>query len=305
MVNVTIESKRLALALRENEDGYITGNLDLKETLDKTDELYHQVLEESEQEPTTASKILHDSNLMKLQTRLARQRAKCYKPDSLVFNPPDFSTKLAHLYCQSTNSKRRNSTIGRIDEMLWMKMGDFAKKILYTVPSFNYIHGTFDPDPVEVVKKKRKMKEKDKIGDATKPLSMSLNESKENQDITMKEAERILTVLVNLCRKSEENLVCFFEFVTDPTSFSRTVENIFLVSLLVKEGCVRIIKDSKGLPYLARINDKERKERNPASVKQCIISIGKEEWQEIVRTFRFKKPLIPPRKAITLNDTNS
>lgn len=304
MVNVTIESKGLALQLRENEDRYITGELDLKVSLERTDQLFNEALEQSvlEEEHTTANKILHDSNLMKLQTRLARQCAKYYKPDSLVFNPTEFSIKLDQFLGQSTNQRQ---TSQKMDELLWTKMGDFAKKLLYTVPSFSFIHGTFDPDPVEVVKKKRKMREKDKIGAATKPQSMSLNESADNQDIMITEAQRVLSVFVKLCKKTEENLVCYFEFVTDPTSFSRTVENIFILSLLAKEGCIKIIKDKNGSPYLAPVSERERKERNPAAVKQCIVSISKEEWQDIVRTFKFKKPLIPPRKAITHSEANS
>ena len=41
-----------------------------------------------------------------------------------------------------------------------------------------------------------------------------------------------------------------FQFVINPRSFGQTVENLFYVSFLIKEGTVGIGKDSNGLPTL-------------------------------------------------------
>lgn len=50
-----------------------------------------------EKKRATASNIMHDSNLMKIQTKIARQCARYYKPDSLVFSPVEFSVKLVSI----------------------------------------------------------------------------------------------------------------------------------------------------------------------------------------------------------------
>ncbi|GFY64595.1 non-structural maintenance of chromosomes element 4 [Trichonephila inaurata madagascariensis] len=90
------ETKQLRIEILENEAKYVNGDLDLNKTLDKTDELYQIAISTGE---TTASKVLQDSGLLELQTKIAKQCAKAYSVDTLVFNPREFSIKVRNFFC--------------------------------------------------------------------------------------------------------------------------------------------------------------------------------------------------------------
>lgn len=45
----------------------------------------------------TANEIMPDSYLMKIQAGLAKRSARFYKPDSLVFNPIEFSKRIVSI----------------------------------------------------------------------------------------------------------------------------------------------------------------------------------------------------------------
>jgi len=49
-----------------------------------------------------------------------------------------------------------------------------------------------------------------------------------------------------------EGAVSLFDFVVNPTSFGQTVENLFYISFLIKEGNVKVLEDDKGLPLLGK-----------------------------------------------------
>lgn len=51
-------------------------------------------------------------------------------------------------------------------------------------------------------------------------------------------------------RLSETGGVSLFDFVLNPRSFGQTVENLFYVSFLIKEGALGVQADSEGLPTI-------------------------------------------------------
>ncbi|KAL9097460.1 MAG: hypothetical protein Q9165_000356 [Trypethelium subeluteriae] len=98
-------------------------------------------------------------------------------------------------------------------------------------------------------------------------------------------------------RLADNGEVGLFDFVTNPHSFGQTVENIFYVSFLIKEGSVRMGEDENGLPTLdygeARTIEEQR--ANQVTKHQAVFAIDFVTWQQMIDVFQIRQPLIPHR----------
>ncbi|KAM0243429.1 hypothetical protein ACHAPO_000277 [Fusarium lateritium] len=93
-------------------------------------------------------------------------------------------------------------------------------------------------------------------------------------------------------------------FVVNPKSFGQTIENMFYVSFLIRDGRVEIEFDEFGLPALAPVNredveEEEEPTRHGAAKHQAILSMDMETWQDIIDTFGLTEPMIAHRKDVT------
>lgn len=91
-------------------------------------------------------------------------------------------------------------------------------------------------------------------------------------------------------------------FVVNPKSFGQTVENMFYVSFLIRDGRVEIDFDEFGLPALAPVDREAEEEgaaRHSASKHQAILSMDMETWRDIIDTFDLKEPMITHRQEAT------
>uniref|UniRef100_G3R534 Non-structural maintenance of chromosomes element 4 n=1 Tax=Gorilla gorilla gorilla TaxID=9595 RepID=G3R534_GORGO len=89
----------------------------------------------------------------------------------------------------------------------------------------------------------------------------------------------------------------FFDFVVDPHSFPRTVENIFHVSFIIRDGFARIRLDQDRLPVIEPVSINEENEgfeHNTQVRNQGIIALSYRDWEEIVKTFEISEPVITP-----------
>ncbi|OAR02807.1 hypothetical protein LLEC1_00213 [Akanthomyces lecanii] len=108
-------------------------------------------------------------------------------------------------------------------------------------------------------------------------------------------------------------------FVVNPNSFGQTVENIFYVSFLIRDGRIEIEYDEYDLPALGNLDDasipstaantektapvvREDHENEPSrqgSAKyQAVLSIDMQTWEDIVETLHIKEPMIEHRSEI-------
>ena len=80
--------------------------------------------------------------------------------------------------------------------------------------------------------------------------------------------------------------ICYFSFVLDPSSFGKTVENMFYTSFLIKEAKAKIyfkeVDDSnKTLPVIIPLKRRKHEDGNSNNLddrKQLLMTISIEEW---------------------------
>ena len=70
------------------------------------------------------------------------------------------------------------------------------------------------------------------------------------QDANEEMSEEEIRALMNKHGVADDGGVPLFHFVMNPRSFGQTVENLFYVSFLIKDGYVGVGNDSKGIPTL-------------------------------------------------------
>ncbi|KAM3498839.1 hypothetical protein MY11210_009652 [Beauveria gryllotalpidicola] len=88
-------------------------------------------------------------------------------------------------------------------------------------------------------------------------------------------------------------------FVINPKSFGQTVENMFYVSFLIRDGRIEIEYDEYDLPALAPVVREEHEDesvRHSSAKHQAILSIDMQAWQDIVETFQIEEPMIEHRQ---------
>ncbi|KAK3395522.1 Nse4 C-terminal-domain-containing protein, partial [Sordaria brevicollis] len=90
-------------------------------------------------------------------------------------------------------------------------------------------------------------------------------------------------------------------FVINPHSFGQTVENMFYVSFLLREGSLKLEFDSYGRPSLSaqfNADEQERAQggRQGTTRHQAIMSIDMDIWNDIKNAYNIKEPMIPHRE---------
>ncbi|KAK3935615.1 Nse4 C-terminal-domain-containing protein [Diplogelasinospora grovesii] len=94
--------------------------------------------------------------------------------------------------------------------------------------------------------------------------------------------------------------VDLLRFVINPHSFGQTVENMFYVSFLIREGTVQLEFDENDLPSLESIGNQQPDDGGGSNRRtqrhQAIMSIDMEMWKDIIDAFGIKEPMIPHRK---------
>ncbi|ORY67638.1 Nse4 C-terminal-domain-containing protein [Pseudomassariella vexata] len=89
-----------------------------------------------------------------------------------------------------------------------------------------------------------------------------------------------------------------FKFVVNPKSFGQTVENMFYVSFLIRDGKIGIEFDENGLPTLLPTGTGDAEPgaaRHAAQKQQAVLSIDMATWRDLIEAFDIKQPLIEHR----------
>ncbi|NXY18493.1 NSE4A protein, partial [Atrichornis clamosus] len=170
---------------------------------------------------------------------------------------------------------------GFLPSNAWQKMGEEALKYFRRAPTFHYMMGSFKSDP-PVPKQRIERQKRANRGKAERAMPAQLKKMEEShQETTEKEVERILGILQTHFENDPDTPISFFDFVIDPNSFARTVENMFHVSFLIRDGLAKIKLDEDELPVIEPMRPSTRGEDDvrAATRNQVVLSLDQKEWK--------------------------
>lgn len=132
--------------------------------------------------------------------------------------------------------KRKESYV--LTRPVLKKFGSQCMRYFHVPPKPTFLLGALEKDIAITNKRKytRATKVEPEVAEKqrTKIRELDANAKETETNNTISEVERVFSVLKKVYKKLKQSPICFYTFVVNPESFSRTIENIFYVSFLVK-----------------------------------------------------------------------
>ncbi|KAM4669002.1 non-structural maintenance of chromosomes element 4 homolog A isoform 4-T4 [Amazona ochrocephala] len=286
--------RELIYSVQQNREDMLSSKSDrLTEALEEANKLFSGV--------SSAREAALDAQFLVLASNLGKEKANELHSDMTTFDSLVFAEDLLTFMGINRieveeNDSDSESISGYLPSDAWHKLGEETEKYFRRAPSFHYMLGSFKSDPP--VPRQRIERQKKATGTEEKrAMPAQLKKMEEShQEATEKEVERILGLLQTHFQNDPSTPISFFDLVIDPNSFARTVENIFHVSFIIRDGFARIKLDEDKLPIIEPSEDNEEREdgRSAGARNQVVLSLNYKEWKEIVETYEITEPMISP-----------
>ncbi|NXL13027.1 NSE4A protein, partial [Setophaga kirtlandii] len=262
----------------ENRDSMLNSRSNrLTEALEEANRLFGEVCQ--------AREAALDAQFLVIASNIGKEKANELYSEISAFDSTAFAEDLlTFMGINRTEVEETDDSEDVPDDFLpshaWQKMGEEALRYFRRAPTFHYMLGSFKSEPP--VRKRIERQKKACTGKAERVMPTRLKEMEQShQEATEKEVERILGILQTHFENDPNTPISFFDFVIDPNSFARTVENMFHVSFLVRDGLAKINLDEDELPIIEPVkhSEGEEEESRAAAQKQVVLSLNPKEWK--------------------------
>ncbi|KAM9726831.1 non-structural maintenance of chromosomes element 4 homolog A isoform 1-T5 [Menidia menidia] len=274
---------------QNREDMLSPSNNRLTEVLEEANKLFKDVRQ--------AREAALDAQLLVVATDLGKEKASQLFSEGSAFDSATFAEHLLSFMglnrLEDEEDEQNRGSGGYLPRDAWHRLARRVQCCFKTAPSFHYMMGSFyaePPPPKPRIERQRKAPSKE----AKRIMPTQLKKMEEShQEATEKEVERILGYLKSY-HQDDPSPISYYEFVIDPNSFSRTVENIFHTSFLIRDGLARIHMDKDRLPCIEPVEEEDVDAAGSYSRQQCIVSISPKTWRELIEVFEIKHSIIRP-----------
>ena len=242
-------------------------NQHLTGIMEQADDLFHKV--------DSTKEMMIDSKIMLTITSIARIQALQMSANLVNFRPEDFAMNL--------KKKMGLDSDSRVTARSLVRLGRKLKPQVHRSPALTFMHGalaTSDPGPKEV---KERRKPKPNLSSALREtVTVTRTAGREDSSTTTEElVVAALRSLVRAFRDNGDQPVDYFPFVLHPTSFAASVENMFHVSFLVKEGRAGLgVDPSTGRPCIWPVATREQSQASGSS-SQVVINLTVRDWRRL------------------------
>ncbi|XP_027761990.1 non-structural maintenance of chromosomes element 4 homolog A [Empidonax traillii] len=283
--------RELISSVQQNREEMLSSKSNrLTEALEEADKLFEKVCR--------AREAALDAQFLVLASNLGKEKANELHSEMTSFDSAMFAEDLLTLMGINRTQVGENDHEpgGFLPHDAWRKVGEEALKYFKRAPTFHYMLGSFKSEP-PVAKQRIERQKKASRGEAKQIMPTQLKKMEEShEEATEREVERILGILQTLFESDPDTPISFFDFVIDPNSFARTVENMFHVSFLIRDGLAEVKLDNDKLPIIEPTKSRKVGEinRGPGAREQLVMSLTQEEWKEIIEAFEITEAMISP-----------
>uniref|UniRef100_A0A8C3YJQ8 Non-structural maintenance of chromosomes element 4 n=1 Tax=Catagonus wagneri TaxID=51154 RepID=A0A8C3YJQ8_9CETA len=284
--------RALINSVQQNREDILNASDKLTQVLEEANTLFNGV--------SRAREAVLDAHFLVLASDLGKEKAKQLRSDLNSFDMLRYvETLLTHMGVNPLEAEElvRDEDSSDFEFIVydsWKISGKTAENTFNKTHTFHFLLGSIQgecpvPKPrIDRPKKVRMIEEKQAMPAELKRMEES------HQEATEKEVERILGLLQTYFQEDPDTPMSFFDFVVDPHSFPRTVENIFHVSFIIRDGFARIRLDQDRLPIIepVNLNESDGIDQNTQIRNQGIIALSYREWEEIVKTFEISEAVI-------------
>ncbi|PWN47094.1 hypothetical protein IE53DRAFT_321835 [Violaceomyces palustris] len=265
---------------------------DLKRLIQRGDDLYGKVVA-----PTEG--VLDSRSLLNM-SEIGAQMARAMKMDVDAFDVEEYLSRLARWIGGSSRASGGIMNHGDDDDEEgqgcndwdWDKLGRLAAKYSRRAPTMDFLLG-----PLQVEQKTRKAVTRQRL-DRNAVAEVAPQQLRE-EDIQRSENETTLLVrnIAQLLDQSGgEEGVNLFRFAINPKSFSNTVENLFYISFLVRDGRVMLKDDENGDPILVPTEPATEEDyQSGVTRRQLVMELDMETWKGLIQSYDIKESIIPTR----------
>nr|XP_002132004.1 non-structural maintenance of chromosomes element 4 homolog A [Ciona intestinalis]XP_009862466.1 non-structural maintenance of chromosomes element 4 homolog A [Ciona intestinalis] len=241
-----------------------------------------------------------DSKFMTLAVTLGAQKTNLLQTDLVAFQPDEFIAKL--VTCMGGTVSEDKDEID-IPENGWNVLGQkTATYFTSLTPALHPLLGAFEA--IETGKTNRQATQRNKQKETSTKVQLPkelTNYKDDKKEATPEEIERVLHI-INTFYKDDPSPIDYFELVVNPESYGHTIENIFHLAFLVKDGLVKIFLNENGLPVVEPVNvrpddisPRKKGKKAKKANNQVIVSLSMDEWYAIIDAYQLKgkQPYIP------------
>ncbi|KAM5142322.1 non-structural maintenance of chromosomes element 4 homolog A [Mantella aurantiaca] len=285
--------RELMQSMQQNREDMLSSRSNrLTETLQQANKLFEGV--------SKAREAALDAQLLVLASNLGKEKASQLRADLTVFDPTSFAEDVLsfmginRLESPDSDSEEEGLAKGYLPPDAWHKLGTEATKHFKRTPTFHFMLGSFKTEPPVVRQRIDRQRRASKVEEKRVMPAQLKKMEESHQEATEKEVERILGYLQSYFREEPDTPISFFDFVIDPNSFARTVENIFHVSFIIRDGFASIKLDPDKLPVIEPVSPDDPSQTDNQGRCQGVISLSHQDWKEIIETFEITEPMIPP-----------
>ena len=250
-----------------------------------------------------------DSRAVRLVSSLSVEQSARLQTDFMTFDPVQFASKCREYGTNIADDmgEQRMRDYEDAEEVQWDKMGALALKYMRRAPGLDFMLG---PMSVSNVTKKRAVAQRrarDLPTEAERVVSSEqtdVNEGTTTEDTqqaggtTQREVSRLMRVI-----KQQPGPVNFFALVCNPDSFSQTVENVFHLAFLIKEGHASVfVTPQQPVPHVEVTNvhaHNESGQEGAANVekRQVLVSMDMQTWKRACSRFNIVESMVPHRPS--------